>query len=721
MALGFFGSTNDPAAPDSADALARKRRLIDALMMQKTDTSPVQHWTQGLARVLDSASTSYQDAKLSEKEAVTAKERDRILKAIGGVEGDAAPAGPLGVSYAGGDQPAMKTADPVSANLEPWQKGLLNAIAGPESNGQYDIRYTPKGGAKFAGFDQHPGVFEPGPAGPSSAAGRYQFTKTTWDRMGGGNFSPENQDQRALQLASQDYQRRTGRDLGADIQKNGFTPEIAKVLAPTWAGLGANPRMAMSAYAATVGRGQNPADLPSARATEVGGAPFTPQADPGMSAAMFDPSRLSGGGADYTLGARGMNGNNNGMGMTEIAPGSFGPMSGWTAARLGGGAPEASAPADLQMVARLLRGDAPTTETPQPAPQPPQVAAAPQPNVPLPPVRPDSVDPISAATAARAANPQAGDQRVALNSPEAERFTRLEGQSDPDLPSAGAVPAGGAPMPPRQGMSRQAMLAAALSSPALSAADKQAAMQLYTATQKDQNVTHIDLGNSIGIMDGRGNIIRTIPKAKDPQHGVIGEDQYGNKQYGFIDPQTGTVRPSQGGAGPSPASADGQALAIPPAPPGVDPKIWRAEKTKELATGGKPMTENESNANALGMRMEKSNTVLNKLEKEGTGFWSGVGNMIPGVGNYVTPEKRQLYDQAKREFINSVLRKESGASISDGEFASADKQYFPKPGDSEKVIEQKKRSREIAVEGVKSAAGKKASAKPEVADPLGIR
>lgn len=36
----------------------------------------------------------------------------------------------------------------------------------------------------------------------------------------------------------------------------------------------------------------------------------------------------------------------------------------------------------------------------------------------------------------------------------------------------------------------------------------------------------------------------------------------------------------------------------------------------------------------------------------------------------------QQYEQAKTNFVNAVLRRESGAKISDEEFDSAEKQYF---------------------------------------------
>ena len=57
-------------------------------------------------------------------------------------------------------------------------------------------------------------------------------------------------------------------------------------------------------------------------------------------------------------------------------------------------------------------------------------------------------------------------------------------------------------------------------------------------------------------------------------------------------------------------------------------------------------------------------------------------------------------EQAKRDFINAQLRRESGAAISPTEFDSANKQYFPTPGDSAEVIQQKAANRRAAVEAM---------------------
>lgn len=74
----------------------------------------------------------------------------------------------------------------------------------------------------------------------------------------------------------------------------------------------------------------------------------------------------------------------------------------------------------------------------------------------------------------------------------------------------------------------------------------------------------------------------------------------------------------------------------------------------------------------------------------------------PVIGNYLVSKDRQKYEQAKRDFINAQLRRESGAVISPEEFANADKQYFPVPGDERhpEIIQQKAANRRVAIEAM---------------------
>lgn len=149
-----------------------------------------------------------------------------------------------------------KTTDPVASDMAPHQRALLNAIAGGESGGRYDVRYTPKGGVSFSDFSKHPGIMEPGPHGLSSAAGRYQFTRSTWDGLGGGDFSPENQDRRAWQLASDRYKSATGGDLDADLQKSGLTNSMMETLTPTWQAFKSNRNRHTATYRDSMSRYQ---------------------------------------------------------------------------------------------------------------------------------------------------------------------------------------------------------------------------------------------------------------------------------------------------------------------------------------------------------------------------------------------------------------------------------------------------------------------------------
>ena len=68
---------------------------------------------------------------------------------------------------------------------------------------------------------------------------------------------------------------------------------------------------------------------------------------------------------------------------------------------------------------------------------------------------------------------------------------------------------------------------------------------------------------------------------------------------------------------------------------------------------------------------------------------------------------RQVFEQAQRNFINAVLRRESGAVISESEFANARRQYFPQPGDGPEVLANKARNRQVVIENLETE-GKRA-------------
>ena len=72
---------------------------------------------------------------------------------------------------------------------------------------------------------------------------------------------------------------------------------------------------------------------------------------------------------------------------------------------------------------------------------------------------------------------------------------------------------------------------------------------------------------------------------------------------------------------------------------------------------------------------------------------------------FTASDKQQQTDQARRNFITAVLRKESGAVISPSEFANEEKKYFPQIGEGKKVIQQKQEARELAIKALETQAG----------------
>lgn len=105
---------------------------------------------------------------------------------------------------------------------------------------------------------------------------------------------------------------------------------------------------------------------------------------------------------------------------------------------------------------------------------------------------------------------------------------------------------------------------------------------------------------------------------------------------------------------------------------------------------GKPLNDTQSTTLGYAQRLNDANTTISELGSQFTGLSSYLGAMLP---NALKSSDRQQYEQAQRNFVNAVLRKESGAAISPGEFDSAAKQYFPQPGDSQAVIDQKTQNR----------------------------
>ena len=119
------------------------------------------------------------------------------------------------------------------------------------------------------------------------------------------------------------------------------------------------------------------------------------------------------------------------------------------------------------------------------------------------------------------------------------------------------------------------------------------------------------------------------------------------------------------------------------------------------------LTEGQGKATLFAGRMQAANAILERYEDQGTDIGQAILGSIP-FGKLGQSPEYKLYRQAKEDFINAILRQESGAAIGKDEFDRADEQYFPQPNDPPAVIDQKRRNRERAVELLKLSAGEAA-------------
>lgn len=148
----------------------------------------------------------------------------------------------------------------------------------------------------------------------------------------------------------------------------------------------------------------------------------------------------------------------------------------------------------------------------------------------------------------------------------------------------------------------------------------------------------------------------------------------------------------------------------------IDPRTGQASPVTQ---GGQPigpkdknLTDAQAKALLFGSRAQEADRLMGALSKSGIdrpALLSSATLNSPALGAAVNAlpgflggpnANQQSVEQAQRDFLNAVLRRESGAVISEPEFSSAQRQYFPQVGDSPQVIQQKARNRALAVRGL---------------------
>lgn len=268
----------------------------------------------------------------------------------------------------------------------------------------------------------------------------------------------------------------------------------------------------------------------------------------------------------------------------------------------------------------------------------------------------------------------------------------------------------------------------------------------------------VDVGNEVQIRTKQGDIIARIPKGAAPQApqretftlspefgvmvGSLGTirpatlpdgttlapkgkvsmqtlfDDSGKEFKALVNEITGEFKPI-GGAKGSNLQYDAPSATVFNPSTGVVAPATSPQGTP-VAPPAPKLTEGQGTAAGYLFRMNKAEDILSgpispdiPKSREDLGMYPGAvskaAGAIPfvgaGVTNIIQGAETQKYRQAQEDWVRAKLRKESGAVIGKDEMEQEIKTYFPQPGDSSQVIEQKRQSRLNAQQQLAITAG----------------
>lgn len=118
--------------------------------------------------------------------------------------------------------------------------------------------------------------------------------------------------------------------------------------------------------------------------------------------------------------------------------------------------------------------------------------------------------------------------------------------------------------------------------------------------------------------------------------------------------------------------------------------------------GTRPLTEAQSKDAVYATRGEGALPIIDRYGDALTNFRESVSSNVPFVGNYAKSAEYQQAEQAGNEFLQAILRKDTGAAITSEEVTQYGSVYLPRPGDTPEVLAQKQASRLRALAAMKA-------------------
>jgi hypothetical protein len=202
-------------------------------------------------------------------------------------------------------------------------------------------------------------------------------------------------------------------------------------------------------------------------------------------------------------------------------------------------------------------------------------------------------------------------------------------------------------------------------------------------SQKADAVKGVEVGNSL-VNPVTGEVMYSAPTEMKPGFRIATPEEA--KAYGAAGGQFGPDGRFY------PADAGGMV-------------VYGADGQPIVSTGGaKPFTEGQSKDVGFATRARGALEILDPVDTELTSRLSRAAEYDPTgfARGAVQSDNFQIAKNAGDEFLMALLRKDTGAAITEGEQALYGRLYLPGPGDNAALIEAKRAARQRAVAGIEA-------------------
>ena len=223
--------------------------------------------------------------------------------------------------------------------------------------------------------------------------------------------------------------------------------------------------------------------------------------------------------------------------------------------------------------------------------------------------------------------------------------------------------------------------------------------------EKAEPFVQVDRGNVIELRRPSGEVIGTLSTGAAPT-----APSFAMTDYGVLNTKTGQVF--------QPTDAQGRPIAMDPAAKATEGERLSSGFYMRMADASSIFTKPLTDAQGKPVVKNGKTLTIEDVASRPEILPEIVGGIIPdwmggqAAQQSLTSSLREQYEQAQENWVTANLRKESGAVIGPEEMKKEIRKWFPVVGNSPEVIEQKRKSREVAEESMRRNAGRALVVRP---------